>query len=389
MSHQGGVRTIAVGGRPTKGPMQAVSGSRGAAAYSSDVLDTDIRQVNATLNDLEAVSRLPDRRDTGMWINYAGFTMRNQVRQNDPTPLHFRFQAADCRIFYTLKNVYNLKQLWLDAVKATWDDSSLCVEGSTGYPSLRNTDSNKPPPPSGNHTQVAKFDFNPDAPQAANATFEIHDGPDPSDRQAITFKPCDAIDESKTAKDRKCMYMDVRCTTQTNRVYYVGVPYWRWRCEIPTQSDGCQGVGKCAKFAIQPSKAHTNGNTDTEAYWGYCGREDPPKKDQYCVADVAARTTWPDYALSQTFASKCGKTPYMTKDKKIPKAQCQQRMRIFQKQTFAVWIKKGVAGRVEVGECWAYTCPAPSKNDIVAKKDSTVFIWPSAVGSAIMKGLGG
>ena len=146
MAHQAGVRTISVGGRPVGGPMQTSSGTRGAREYSSDFLDYDVQQLNDTLENTDAWSEFPRRDDTGMWINYASFNIRDQMRENDETPLQFQYDAAQCRIYYTLDNVYNMTRLWRDAAAATWDDASLCVEGSTGYAAGPDNSEVKSPP---------------------------------------------------------------------------------------------------------------------------------------------------------------------------------------------------------------------------------------------------
>jgi hypothetical protein len=147
MSHQAGVRTIVVGGRPTIGPMQAVSGSRGARIYDASEIDDDFDFVSETINNTTAAALLPNRTDTGMWINTAGINIRDQVRENDTTPLQFKYEAADCRIYFTKANVFNMTRLWRDAAAAAFDDPSLCVQGSTGFPSARNTTSTLTPPP--------------------------------------------------------------------------------------------------------------------------------------------------------------------------------------------------------------------------------------------------
>lgn len=142
---QAGARTIVVGGRPSTGPMQAVGGNRGAAPYSADALDYDITTIgfnNDTAKALLPSTNIDGQRDSGMWTNYLGVNLRDQVRPNDTTPLQFKYEAADCRIFYSLENVYNMSRLWRDAVAASFDDSSLCVEGSTGY----SGNSSKPAP---------------------------------------------------------------------------------------------------------------------------------------------------------------------------------------------------------------------------------------------------
>ena len=130
MSHQAGVKTIVVGGLPIEGPMQAVSGSRAAAKYSAGDLDDDFLGVNDTVKNPEAYSQLPNRTDTGMFITYAGFSLRSQVRHNDATALQFKYQAADCRIYWSFANWYNYTQLWTDTYNGIYADTSICVPGS-------------------------------------------------------------------------------------------------------------------------------------------------------------------------------------------------------------------------------------------------------------------
>ncbi|KAI9700942.1 MAG: hypothetical protein M1820_006587 [Bogoriella megaspora] len=145
----GSVRTVAVGGRPYPGPMQAPAGTRGAAMYSADILDSNIAYVNASNTTTSAL--LPNRTiDT--YFTFAGFNLRDQIRQNDSTktPLQFIYEPADCRIYFTLKNVYNFGQLWRDAANALFNDNSKCVAGSTNQP--------KPPnPPHVENPNLSKY----------------------------------------------------------------------------------------------------------------------------------------------------------------------------------------------------------------------------------------
>ncbi|KAK9785210.1 putative Tail specific protease domain-containing protein [Seiridium cardinale] len=134
MTHQAGARTVVVGGRPQTGPMQAVSGSRGARAYDAFLLDQDFQ--DAITYDEAKEAQLPSREDTGMFITQAGFNLRDQVRSADNPagpPLQFEYLAADCRLYYTLDNVLNMTNLWHDVANAIWNDNSRCVPDSTGY----------------------------------------------------------------------------------------------------------------------------------------------------------------------------------------------------------------------------------------------------------------
>lgn len=145
-----------MGGRPNTGPMQAASGSRGAASYSSNYLDWDMEWAGQL--DPEANRTLPvippngQLRNSGIWTMYAGVTLRDQIRQSDDNdteagvPLQFRYEAADCRLYYTLRNIYNMTQQWHDVAAAAWTDPSMCVEGSTGYSTTGQSASARKPP---------------------------------------------------------------------------------------------------------------------------------------------------------------------------------------------------------------------------------------------------
>ncbi|OJD30401.1 peptidase s41 family protein [Diplodia corticola] len=155
MTSQIGVRTIAVGGRPGQGPMQAAAGSRGALLYTASDIDVDIDWVNGRMdlndnpsNESAYANLRPLReRDSGMWVSYAGVNLRDQIREADTTPLQFKYEAAHCRLYYTLDNVWNLTRLWHDATAATFDDSTaLCVANSTGYASTSSVSTAAPPP---------------------------------------------------------------------------------------------------------------------------------------------------------------------------------------------------------------------------------------------------
>ncbi|QDS71990.1 hypothetical protein FKW77_001622 [Venturia effusa] len=129
MTHQAGVRTVVMGGRPNgPAPMQAASGNRGAILYDADSLTDDITfaaSVNETANAV-----LPDRSDSGIYFDWITFNLRDQIRGKDTDPLQFKYIPANCRLYYKLSNAYNMTNLWHDVANANWNDSSLCVPGS-------------------------------------------------------------------------------------------------------------------------------------------------------------------------------------------------------------------------------------------------------------------
>ena len=128
MTQQKGVHTVVIGGRPQNGPMQIASGSRGAAAYTSDYIIDDMQlasQINQTAADL-----LSQKFDTGMSISYAGINLRDQIKYGSTTPNQFLYLPAECRIFWSMANWYNYTQLWVDTYNSIYGDQSLCVPGS-------------------------------------------------------------------------------------------------------------------------------------------------------------------------------------------------------------------------------------------------------------------
>ncbi|EMC91826.1 hypothetical protein BAUCODRAFT_38961 [Baudoinia panamericana UAMH 10762] len=127
MMVQMGASTVAIGGLPKNGAMQA-SGSRGATAYSSDQLDYDVytaSNINGT-----AAAQLPQDWDTGMVITHAGLTLRDAIRTNYSTPLNFLYLPADCRLYWSLTNFNNYTRLWHDVWNGVYNDTSICVPGS-------------------------------------------------------------------------------------------------------------------------------------------------------------------------------------------------------------------------------------------------------------------
>lgn len=130
MCHDAGAQSVVIGGLPQDGPMQRASGTRGAQLYTAENIDDDIavaEYFNATTSDY-----LPDRQEDVL-ITFLGVNLRDQIRKDqEDVPVQFLYDAADCRIFYTIETWNDYSKLWTYAVNAI-SDSKLCVSGSTGY----------------------------------------------------------------------------------------------------------------------------------------------------------------------------------------------------------------------------------------------------------------
>ena len=269
MTYQAGVKTIVAGGQRKHGPMQAVGGTRGAAAYSVVALDYDFDDGlrYEPVDKPGLISQLPNRTDTGMWINYAGFTIRNQVRGTDFTPLQFQYQAADCRIYYTLETIYNATKLWSYTARAAWDDPSLCVQDSTGYPTARNKTSVKPPL-SSRAAAPEIYDF-PPLPSADNITFELLDATHSNKRSPGTITACNANSACN------CLPMELEFSGKP-KIVKACLP----KCVLyHDQSKDCLGAGSyCDTTGVSQTKRNgfpTKGGLNYVSYDSYCKTKSP------------------------------------------------------------------------------------------------------------------
>jgi hypothetical protein len=214
MTHQAGVRVIVMGGSPVAPPpMQSASGNRGAVLYDAGSLDDDFsfaQLVNETGNQT-----LPLVRDPGIFTYWMGFNLRDQIRKDDAEPLQFKYLAADCRLYYTLANVYNMSRLWRDVAEANWVDQSLCVPGSQGFASSGNATVSEPPlPPTTPDTTLIV----PDANFGLNSTLLEDDSSDSIQDSAGQIKrvsgqilPCDG--GTFCSGTSKCLPISVMCSS--------------------------------------------------------------------------------------------------------------------------------------------------------------------------------
>ncbi|KAI1502241.1 hypothetical protein F5X99DRAFT_427387 [Biscogniauxia marginata] len=274
MTHQAGVKTIVVGGNPTPGPMQAAGGSRGARLYSAYSLDDDI-DAASTFNET-AANQLPQIRDSGMFVSYASFNLRDQVRDKETIPLQFKYLAADCRIWYTLDNVYNVTTLWRDAARATWDDPSLCVEGSTGFAVSGNKTTANPPPKA-----TAMAVSLPETEYAQDLNLEeaggLPAGHGPIGKPDKT-KICDPEKGRTECSARQaCVSIPVTCSNKKTKNVYACVN----RCQnrdnyCPSETEFCWARGSSESLMGTSGVSSKNAKANLQA----------PLKSGYCVPYV-------------------------------------------------------------------------------------------------------
>lgn len=145
MRQQGGVKAIAMGGRSNRNAIQAVGGVKGTNNYPwgyIQALAQDAILVAAPVQQQRYNSSvLRDYYSDTPFTRAAappGANVRDGLRQNDTSgvPLQFRYEEADCRLYYTPEMTVDVTAIWKAAADARWG-SGKCVGGQTGGYSSR------------------------------------------------------------------------------------------------------------------------------------------------------------------------------------------------------------------------------------------------------------
>jgi hypothetical protein len=138
MRQQAGVRAIALGGRPTKDIIQAVGGVKGTNSFPWTYILGSVElpfqtqllhDANYYANEtaLGDYSDLPLFRATNYVVN-----ARDGIREGDEdeTPLHFVYEPADCRVYYTPEMVVDQEAVWKTVADTAFGSgASACVAG--------------------------------------------------------------------------------------------------------------------------------------------------------------------------------------------------------------------------------------------------------------------
>ncbi|KAM0500448.1 hypothetical protein ACHAP8_004985 [Fusarium lateritium] len=137
-----GIRTLALGGRPLNQAMQAMGGVKGTLLNFNQDIVSAVAQVKAGASaDKEALSILNDASaslpslsnppllplpSAGRVNSLNGYTEDNLKGY----PVQFRYEAANCRLFYTQLMSASPTAVWRRARGVAWNEEP-CVPGST------------------------------------------------------------------------------------------------------------------------------------------------------------------------------------------------------------------------------------------------------------------
>ncbi|KAF2272631.1 peptidase S41 family protein [Westerdykella ornata] len=146
MTQQSGVRTLALGGRPTvPGPMQTVGGTKGSLVLRYEQLSAYAQFVIATFAETSTQRRewsaaLPQYEGIAYAEGGAAVNFADSIRwglEKDGVPTQFLNDSASCRVWYRVEEYLDVRALWRRMARVAWGgkgvgglDEGECVEGS-------------------------------------------------------------------------------------------------------------------------------------------------------------------------------------------------------------------------------------------------------------------
>lgn len=131
---QGGVKSIAVGGRPNTRGIQGVGGIKGSQALDFANIyrfSSNTRGINkADRKELARYTPLAFQRARAAGLNARDQILRGNVE--DGMPAQFVYEKADCRLYWTQDMLTNMTSIWKAAASAAFHNGH-CVEGGIVY----------------------------------------------------------------------------------------------------------------------------------------------------------------------------------------------------------------------------------------------------------------
>lgn len=129
---QGGVKSVAFGGRPREGPIQGVGGVKGSQVLQfSNILDYAQQAAELTkdpkqLAELNRYTDLPLQRSSAAAVNVRDQILRDNV--NDGLPAQFVAENADCRLYWTAPMISDVSEIWKAAANSAFNGAK-CANG--------------------------------------------------------------------------------------------------------------------------------------------------------------------------------------------------------------------------------------------------------------------
>ncbi|KAK2593876.1 hypothetical protein QQS21_008396 [Conoideocrella luteorostrata] len=128
----GGVKSVSLGGRPKKGPIQAVGGIKGSQVLQFSNIYSYAKYIGSLTNDakikaeLARFTTLPMERSTASAVNVRDQILKDNV--NDGVPAQYVYEAADCRLYWTAPMISDVTEVWKATANSAFNGAK-CVAG--------------------------------------------------------------------------------------------------------------------------------------------------------------------------------------------------------------------------------------------------------------------
>ncbi|TLD25508.1 hypothetical protein PspLS_05959 [Pyricularia sp. CBS 133598] len=134
LTNEQGARSLALGGRPLKAPMQTVGGVKGAQVVKFQVFQDLLKDaLNRMPKDAQLPENLPKLSPVPLLptLSTLSFNFRNAYESAESlVPLQFVYEAAHCRRFYTEEMTRKPAEVWKVAADVAFRGGK-CAEGSS------------------------------------------------------------------------------------------------------------------------------------------------------------------------------------------------------------------------------------------------------------------
>jgi hypothetical protein len=141
MTKQAGVKTIALGGRSNRNPIQAIGGVKGTNNYQYALIQNYAQNAiylakgdfKTQLNSSVLRQNFYDDIVFNRASSSPGVNVRDGLKVNDTSgvALQFIYEPADCRLYYTPEMTVDATAMWKAAADAQWGSNGKCV--GSGY----------------------------------------------------------------------------------------------------------------------------------------------------------------------------------------------------------------------------------------------------------------
>lgn len=140
LREEAGVKTIALGGRPSFHPMQGVGGVKGVNMFPFSAIYSFVRNARSYAWNMpeQTLSITAPTKYTRLALTrsiQASVNSRDGIRKNDSsqTPWQFIYEPTECRIFYTKQMVLDQSAVWKTVADTVWGRGNACVVGNNNF----------------------------------------------------------------------------------------------------------------------------------------------------------------------------------------------------------------------------------------------------------------